>query len=429
MAEKYDVIVVGAGSAGLVAAWKAAEKGMKVLLVEKKSRITEALRTTGNAFRNRAPINGDYLSIDKQQNKSVIHFHNSDFDVSYSGRLIDAYDMYSFSNAGHLVRSTRTDRPQQYFFDTETLLDDLLLEAAGAGVELLAGALAVTAENTDGGVRLQVVRDGVSQWLEAGCVIAADGLNSRLAEATGLNKERPVMVRGPVLEVVYEGVDFPHPPGFAFVLGKDMRGGDGFLFVYPHAAAENAYAVMINSRFPAGQCAKVIEHFTTKSMFAGWFEKAAPIHKSAAVVTVRPPAAKPSVGRVLFIGDAPAFGETLVAGAMRCGYHAAEAVAQELDGAQGFAAYHAFWAKNFEFVDNPQKQMDYTKILRLYGGLTDEEIDYLFKLSQDSGPIDQTGQESAFNEYSGGNIMLDYFLSFSEVDGVLRDKLEAIRNS
>jgi len=41
---KYDVIVVGAGPAGLMAAKTAAEDGLKVLLIERKRNITEIKR-------------------------------------------------------------------------------------------------------------------------------------------------------------------------------------------------------------------------------------------------------------------------------------------------------------------------------------------------------------------------------------------------
>jgi digeranylgeranylglycerophospholipid reductase len=429
VAASYDVIVVGAGPAGLITAWKAAEKGLKVLLVEKKSSPAEAVRTTGNAFKNRSPINGEMVSVSKKNDRAVIHFHNSNFDIEYSGRLIDAYDRYSFSNSGYCVQASRSDYPQQYFYDMSVLQGDLLKKALQAGADIMTGCLAIGAENEKTRMRLHIKHHDTQSVFSASRLIAADGLNSRLAESMGLNKQRPVMVRGPVLEMVYKGVDFPYPPGFAFIVGSDMKGGDGFMFAYPHAAEENAYAVMVNCRFPAAKCLDRIKHFTTKSKFASWFAHARHIHSTAAMVTVRPPIKKPVIGNVLFIGDAAAYGETLVAGAMFCGFHAADAVCRELAGDNGFDWYCDLWASNFDFVANPQKQKDYTKILRLYGSLPDDDLDFLFRLSQERGPIDMTGQGKGANEYSGGNVMIDYFLGFSEVKGELRSRLQDMRNS
>ena len=46
MKKKYNVIIAGAGPAGLMAAMQSAQHGLKTLLVEKKANICEALRTT-----------------------------------------------------------------------------------------------------------------------------------------------------------------------------------------------------------------------------------------------------------------------------------------------------------------------------------------------------------------------------------------------
>ena len=45
--KKYDVIVVGGGAAGLMAAGRAAERGKRVLLLEKNKKLGEKLRISG----------------------------------------------------------------------------------------------------------------------------------------------------------------------------------------------------------------------------------------------------------------------------------------------------------------------------------------------------------------------------------------------
>ena len=45
--EKFDVIVVGGGASGMMAAGQAASRGKKVLLLEKNSRLGEKLRISG----------------------------------------------------------------------------------------------------------------------------------------------------------------------------------------------------------------------------------------------------------------------------------------------------------------------------------------------------------------------------------------------
>ncbi len=50
MAKEYDLIVVGAGPAGLMAARTAGEYGLKVALIERKSIITDINRAFRRAW-------------------------------------------------------------------------------------------------------------------------------------------------------------------------------------------------------------------------------------------------------------------------------------------------------------------------------------------------------------------------------------------
>lgn len=59
----YDLIVIGAGASGLLAAGRAAEKGLSVLLIEKMRQAGRKLRITGKGrcnITNDAPVR-DFL--------------------------------------------------------------------------------------------------------------------------------------------------------------------------------------------------------------------------------------------------------------------------------------------------------------------------------------------------------------------------------
>lgn len=88
---KFDVIVIGAGTSGLMAAIAAAEHGSRVLLLEKNKRIGKKLLLTGggrcNVTNNRSPEeiiahipgNGKFLysAFSQYNNQDIIHFFES----------------------------------------------------------------------------------------------------------------------------------------------------------------------------------------------------------------------------------------------------------------------------------------------------------------------------------------------------------------
>ena len=72
-------------------------------------------------------------------------------------------------------------------------LGDLKGAAERAGVEFMTGAIALGAENKADYTRLKVKKGKIVSWLNTDYIIAADGLNSRLAESLGCNTNRPVL--------------------------------------------------------------------------------------------------------------------------------------------------------------------------------------------------------------------------------------------
>jgi flavin-dependent dehydrogenase len=93
MAKRYDVIVVGAGLAGLMAAKTAAEDCLNVLLIERKRDITEINRLCGQ-FTNVSMINiGGKLkygytkpiSLEVGTYGTRIHFEEFGISLDYEG--------------------------------------------------------------------------------------------------------------------------------------------------------------------------------------------------------------------------------------------------------------------------------------------------------------------------------------------------------
>jgi digeranylgeranylglycerophospholipid reductase len=71
MAIKYDLIIVGAGPAGLMAAKTAGEEGLKVAVLERKNDITKVRRCCAGAFNVNMPVFGVSASFDEDKKKNI----------------------------------------------------------------------------------------------------------------------------------------------------------------------------------------------------------------------------------------------------------------------------------------------------------------------------------------------------------------------
>jgi len=88
---KYDLIVVGGGPGGLMAAKTAAEDGLKVLLIERKRDIPRINRACTSLFYLKWVCPDGYLepvSVEACPDGTRFHFLKLGFSVDYSGPLV-----------------------------------------------------------------------------------------------------------------------------------------------------------------------------------------------------------------------------------------------------------------------------------------------------------------------------------------------------
>lgn len=183
---KYDLIVVGGGPAGLMAAKTAAFDGLKVLLIERKKNITESNRLCGQ-FTNISLINvggklkygyTEPLNFELGTDKTRIYFPRLGFLIDYEVPLRPYLNYVYFSPSGYHVYRER-DRLFDFFCQKESLLDGLLSSATKAGADVMTGTVALGAENTSEGVRFLVRGKSGEKALEARRVSGGQNNNCR----------------------------------------------------------------------------------------------------------------------------------------------------------------------------------------------------------------------------------------------------------
>ena len=107
MEKVFDLIVVGAGPAGLMAAITAAHESLTVALIERKTEISSIRRSCCSALINEPGTHEEFVSLEK--NKIV--FHRADFSVPYEGPSIPLQQCIKFSPNGKRLVVEREEDP------------------------------------------------------------------------------------------------------------------------------------------------------------------------------------------------------------------------------------------------------------------------------------------------------------------------------
>jgi|GEM_PF-6063449 len=124
MAKNFDVIVVGGGPAGLMAAKTAAEHNLKTALIEKRKDIAKWTRADCMQFYG---LEGNFLGEDIKVDVGKVTFPRNGFEIKYTGGLYPIYHWRCISPHGHRV-DFKSDYPIAAVFDKGILLRDLFAE-------------------------------------------------------------------------------------------------------------------------------------------------------------------------------------------------------------------------------------------------------------------------------------------------------------
>ena len=404
MAKKYDLIVVGGGPAGLMAAKTAAEDGLNVLLIERKKNITEINRACAQNFyihkmnalpgsesESGKPYGDGYInpvSLEIEAEKARFHFHVPGFSLDYTGPLRPYLNWINISPSGYQINTYKNnDRPWSCFYHKETFVAQLLASAEKAGAEVWSEATGLAVENTRDGVKVRINKKSGEETLEARAAIAADGLPSKIVENLGLNKNRMVTGSAQLSYVQYilEGVETEFPDSSWLVWNIPSINPTGFPGVGAGCMGMWVDNMNMLGTLTVGDVSpgKVLDNFMKHPRWAGMFRRARIVKKEAFGINGKlyGPIKEPVAGNVVVVGDAAAPIETWIQGAIACSYQAVKAIEKELNGQKGYPEYIAWWQKAFAF-NTPyyleRVSKGFTAPLSMI--VNDEEMDYIFSL-------------------------------------------------
>lgn len=387
MAHPYDLIVVGAGPAGIMAARVAAESGLSVLLLERKKNLTAVKRSCATMF----AVEDDYLFGERmffngRQRKLV--FPVNGFSVSYDGPYKNFYGQMLYAPDGKTCLqignyeenlSRGEEGRLSVVYDKESLLRGMLKEAAGNGARIVPGTNVSGVTKT---AKTLAVTTTAGDVFEGTFVIAADGLNSRIAGILGLNKKRIFYGTVKTLSSEVSGVSLPSPLTYKMTTLVEEKYGIPLTYgIVPRASGEDSFWFFIGG--PADERISYEDEllrFMQSSPFSPWFKKARLGGKQCAVLNFWSPIEDPFLDNVLVVGDAAWTIEAEITGSIMCGWKAAHAVTLALrdnrPGREGIQSYLTWWKESFLKYD----YRGYLRSLAMLYLLSAEDVCYLYCL-------------------------------------------------
>lgn len=276
----WDLIVVGAGFAGLACAKRAAERGLSVLVVDQQSSPGQHVRTTGILVKEAQAEWAAPPALVREIRHVRLY--------APSHRHVDLHcDGYHFLAT-----------------DTAELMAFLADEARDAGAEIRFGSPFVGATTMNG----VVVLDGH----DAACrfLVGADGVHSRVARAMGLDRNTRLL-KG--IEHEYEPTDSDGDCLHCFVDGRRAPGYIGW--VVPGVGVTQVGLAVNDSRKPD------LPGFVERIDARFGLRKRPVLGKRGGMIPINGLLQTIHADRVLLIGDAAGMVSPLTAGGIQNSYH------------------------------------------------------------------------------------------------------------
>lgn len=392
-----DLLVIGAGPAGLMTAKTAAQLGLKVTLIEKNNNFQKLRRACSAQF---ILDDGYEKELIKLKNGKII-FTKNNFEINYNGALVDVKNKYYNSPNGHRIHFALPN--QNAFaikFDKRKLLDNLYKECVDLGVDVRMSTLAYGGLDNGNYVNVNIKDNRTCYTLNAKKLVIAEGANAHLTGIFGLNKDRTHFATALVAKYILHGISGIESNSWNLFYGKSFF-SNAPIIIGPSLYGNNIFEVTISGSLNA-RPDSIYQNIINYSPLKKNFNNTKLIDKQGCAVKAFSSLKKPYSKNILVIGDSAAFVEVEVQGALMCGYHAANAINKELQGKTGFEDYTNWWKDAFEF--NSDEYLLVSQGYALVPTYTDDELDYLFAL------IEEKILEGTYSQYKTPKLIWDAIL-------------------
>ena len=209
----YDVVVVGAGPGGSMAAKTAAELGLDVLIVEKRQEIGCPVRCAEGVSKN--PLR-EMVDIKKKW---------------IAAEVIGA-KIYAPDGTEIVLAEEKAGNEVGYVLERKIFDRYLAKLAAKAGADIMVKTSAIGIERAENGkVKVRMKRLGEDFEVETKIVIGADGIESRVGKWAGIDTTLRLDEVDSCVQYLMAGIDF-ESEYCHFWLGTSIAPG-GYVWLFP----------------------------------------------------------------------------------------------------------------------------------------------------------------------------------------------------
>jgi len=355
--ERYDVVVVGAGPAGSMAAWAAARAGCDVLILERRAEIgvpkqcAEGISANGLKHAGLKP-RSEWIA--NEVSRALVHAPNGDrFEVPGDGYILERklFDRWLAARAVEEGAELR-----------------LLAEARRA---LMEEGRVVGVEFEDETGRHEV---------RAEVVIAADGIESRIGRSAGLVPPLKPDELCTCAQYEMVGVDVDEDATYFFVNNEEFVGG--YFWIFPKGDGRANVGLGIRgSESEPGLALKTLDRAIREhELIADLLKGARPVELNVGGVPVCGPLERTYDDGILVVGDAARQVNPLTGGGLHtslvcgriAGEVAAEAVSEGDPSAARLREYQERWEEEFARMFKLAG-----KASRVLSGMSNEELNAL----------------------------------------------------
>jgi digeranylgeranylglycerophospholipid reductase len=335
MAFEYDIVVVGAGPAGSLTAKWAAEKGVSVLILEKRAEVGSPIRC-GEGL-DKDGVNKIGISANK---KWIANEVKGAHVIAPNGMRVELKEGMAGNEVGYVIKRD--------IFDKEMAKLDV---RAGADIMVKTSAIDVIKKNGFiSGVKAKHMGDRFD--INAKIVVGADGFESQVGRWAGINTTIKLKDIYSCFQYDMVGIDIDSDYS-DFYLGSYAPGGYAWAFPKSDHRANVGLGLQIARIKEKGEPKKVLDKFVKSQENLA---KGTPIAHIAGAVSVCAPIERTVGDGVLLVGDAarqidPITGGGIVLSgiaAQIAGKVAAEAVEAKDQSAQFLATYEKGWREKME---------------------------------------------------------------------------------